>query len=181
MDVMKPLEVVVPSVKDVERVLLIRDLIHRLRVMCLGRCNPKERRDVGLNIIQRMHLDPTLGFSEKRPFKRAQAQIDRGRVECVHLASKLEDLGRTAPLGFRDNTVSELLEDAVVSTLVGFGKIALRGRLTKPQVVCFRGVSLCGKYNIPEAFAVGKLAKHQNGQLVPASEVLDIPISFVSI
>ena len=181
MDVMKPFEVVVPSVKDVERVLFIRDLVHRLRVMRLGWCNPKERRDIGLNIIQRMHLDSSFGFSEKRPFKSAQAQIYRGGVERVHLASKLEDFGSTASLGFRYNTVSELLEDAVVSTLVGFGKIALRGCFTKPQMVCFRGVSLCGKYNIPEAFAVGKLAKHQNGQLVPASEVLDIPVSFVSI
>ena len=66
-------------------------------------------------------------------------------------------------------------------TIVGFGKIALRGCFTKPQVVCFRGVSLCGKYNIPEAFMVGNLAKQQNGQLVPASEELDISISVVSI
>ena len=37
-------------------------------------------------------------------------------------------------------------------------------------------VQIAIEYNIQETFAVGKLAKHQNGQLVPTSEELDIPI-----
>lgn len=42
LDVMKALEVVVPSVKDVEGVLLVGYLVHRFGVMHSGRCDVEE-------------------------------------------------------------------------------------------------------------------------------------------
>ena len=74
--VVKSLEVVVAPVEDVERVSFIGYGIHRLHVMDSRWSDVEEGWNPGLDVIQRMHLDSSLPFSEQRPFKDAQTQVD---------------------------------------------------------------------------------------------------------
>lgn len=74
--VVKTFEVVVAPVEDVERVLLVGYGVHRLHVMDSRGSDVEEGWDLGLDVVQRMHLDSSLPFSEQRPFKDAQTQVD---------------------------------------------------------------------------------------------------------
>lgn len=71
----KTFEVVVAPVEDVGRVLLIGYGIHRLHVMDSRGSNVKKGWDLGLDVIQRMHLDSSVPFSEQRPFNDVQTQV----------------------------------------------------------------------------------------------------------
>ena len=116
--VVKTLEVIVTSVEDVERVLLVGYDIHGLRVMDFCRCDVEEGRHLGFNVIQRMHLDAAFPFPEQRPPENAQAQVDGRGVEGIDVPAELEDFCRPAFASFRHYTVGELLEDAVVAVVV---------------------------------------------------------------
>ena len=76
LDIVKALEVVVAPVEDVEGVLFVGYGIHRLHVVDSGGSDVEEGRDLGLDVIQRMHLDSSLPFPEQRPFEDAQTQVD---------------------------------------------------------------------------------------------------------
>ena len=116
----EPPEVIVGAVEDVERVLLIWNDIHRFRIVLSGRRDMEERRNPGLNIIQCMKLDSAFLLPEHSPFEDAEAQVNRGGVKGIYLASEPECLDSPALLGFCHNTIGELLEDAAVLVNVRF-------------------------------------------------------------
>ena len=76
-DVMKPFEVIVATIKDVEGVLLIRDYIHRVHVVNPGFRYVKECWNLRFKVIQRVNFDTafSLILSENGPFERLQAQF----------------------------------------------------------------------------------------------------------
>ena len=116
----EPPEVIVCAVEDIERVLLIRDDIHRFRIVPPGRRDMEESRYLGLNVIQCMKLDPDFLLPEQSPLKDTETQVNRGGVEGVHLASELKYFDSPALLGFCHNTIGELLKDAAVPVIVHF-------------------------------------------------------------
>lgn len=132
LNVVKTFEVVTAPVEDVERVLLVGYDVHRLHVMDSRGSDVEEGWDLGLDVVQRMHLDSSLPFSEQRPFEDAQTQVDGCRVEGIDVAAKLEDLRCSALTGLCYHAAGELLEDAVVATAVGLGKVALCRGSTEP-------------------------------------------------
>ena len=116
----EPSEVIVGTVEDVERVLLVRDDIHRSRVVLPGRRDMEECRDLGLNIIQCMKFDPTFLLPEHGPLKYAEAQVNRSGVKGIHLSSEFEYLDRPTLLGVCHNAIGEILEYAAVPVIVRF-------------------------------------------------------------
>ena len=71
-------EVVIASVEDVERVLLIRDDVHGVHVVDSGFRDVEERRDGGLKVVQGMYFDSAfpLLLPEDGPFECLQAELD---------------------------------------------------------------------------------------------------------
>lgn len=77
-DAEQSLEAVVTAVEDVERVLFIRDGVHRLHVVHPGFRDVEERRDRGLKVVQRMEFDSafSLVLPKDGPFEGPQAKFD---------------------------------------------------------------------------------------------------------
>ncbi len=73
------------------------------------------------------------------------------------------------------------LEDVVVPTGIGLRQVTLRGRLPEAEMIGLRPVSLSRQDNIPKTLSVRQLTEHQDNQLVPAGERLDITITAVSV
>ena len=67
LNVVKTIEVVVASVEDVEGVLLVRYGIHRLHVVDSFGSEVEEGWDLGLDVVQRMHLDSSLPHGRRIP------------------------------------------------------------------------------------------------------------------
>ena len=178
-DAVESLEVVVASVEDVERSRLVGYHVHRLHVVYRSWSDVDEGRNLGLDFVHRVDLDAAFGGAEFRPFEHAQAQVDCGRVERIDVAVKLEDVGDPSPPRFVYHTVSEVLEDAEVPVLVGLGQVASCGLLSETEPVTFLVMSFQRDNQVSQALAIGQLAKHQDEQLVPAREVLDILVTVV--
>ena len=75
----KPFEVVVATIEDVERVLLVWDCVHRIDIVHSGFGYVEERRNRCLNVIQRMNLDSSLSMilPVDGPFECIQAKFYR--------------------------------------------------------------------------------------------------------
>ena len=75
--------------------------------------------------------------------------------------------------------VCEVLEDTAVTVLIGSGKSRLRYRLAYSEVVALRTMRIQRNNQIPQTYAIGKLAKHHREQLIPTCETLHIAVSSV--
>ena len=116
----EPPEVIVGAVEDVERDLFVWDDIHRLRVVLSSWRDMKECRYPGLDVIQCMNLDSSFLLPKQGPAKDTEAQVNRGGVKGVYLASELEYLDCPTLPSFCRNTIGELLEYAAVPVIVRF-------------------------------------------------------------
>ena len=71
-------EVVVASVEDIERVLFIRNDVHRVHIVDSGFRDVEERWDGGLKVVQRINFDPAfpLVLPVDGPFECLQTKLD---------------------------------------------------------------------------------------------------------
>ena len=49
------------------------------------------------------------------------------------------------------------------------------------QMKSLAGMRLCGKHDIPQTLPVRQLSEHQNGQLIVAGQLLDVPVAVPAI
>ena len=147
----------------------------------MNRCwgDVDEGRDLSLDIVHRVDFDAAFGGAELRPFEHAQAQVDGGRVERIDVAVKLEDVGDPPTSRFVYHAVGEVLEDAEVPVLVGLGQVASCSLLSETEPVTLLVMGFQRYDQVPQTLTIGQLAEHQDEQLVPACEVLDILVAIV--
>ena len=131
----KPSEVVVATVEHIKCVWLVWDNIHSVYVIYLGLRDMKDGRNLSLEIKQRMHFDTSFSTSEVSPIIHAQTQVNRGRVKGVDLSMELEDVLYPLLLSDPHHVVGELLEDAIVTTVVRFGQVASGDVLAETEYV----------------------------------------------
>ena len=117
-------KVIIPFVKDVERIRLIRNVIHRIHVMDFGLRDMNVGRYLGHNIKQGVNLDASLCSSEGCPLEQTQAEVYGGGVESIELS--MQDELPVKPLALRkiDHIVGKLLEYPVIPVRIGVGNIA---------------------------------------------------------
>ena len=175
----EPPEVIVGAAEDVERVLLVWDCIHRFCIVPSGWRDMEECGHLCIDVIQRMYLDSSFLLPEQGPAKDAEAQVNRGGVKSVYLASELEYLDRPALPGFCHNTIGELLEDARQSQLLfAFDRLLLVVALPKPKR---NALPACACVARTKSLRLSRLtvARTSLRMLVPAGKGLDIPVTAV--
>ena len=135
--------------------------------------------NLGLDIVHRVDLDAAFGGSELCPFENAQTQVNGGRVERIDIAFELEDVCTPLSSGLIYHVVGKVLEDTAVPALVGLGKVAPRDMLAHPKEVALAAMGFQSDYQVSQAFTVRQLTEHQDEELVPACEVLDVPVAMI--
>ena len=101
-------KVIVAFVKDIERIRLVRYIIHCIHVMKFRFSNVNVSRYLSDHIKQGMDLDSALGFAEVCPLEQTHAEIYRRRIERVELAIENERLCDSLALGKVDHMVGKL-------------------------------------------------------------------------
>ena len=91
---MEPGEVDIAPVHDVKAASFEGDPVENADVVELAVGNVDEGRNVAPQAEQRMELDRAFVFTEARPRKQRQAQVDGGRVERI---SRVSIPGRSCP------------------------------------------------------------------------------------
>ena len=171
-------KVIIPFVKDVERIRLIRNVIHRIHIMDFSLRDMNVGRDLGHNIEQGVNFDTSLGFPEGCPLEQTQAEVNGGGVECIELS--MQDELPVKPLALRkiDHIVGKLLEYPVIPVRISVGNIAeLDVSAAESEMVTLVLDGADDADHLSEAVATGKLSEHHHKKLVPASESLHVPVA----
>ena len=180
-DAIQPFEVVVASVEHVESALLVWYLVHSVHVVDGSLRYVEECRNLGLQVIKRVDLNPSLRPAEAGPLVNAQAKVHGGRVEGVDVASKLKHVVDPLGTSLADHVVGVFLEDAVVPAGVSLRQVAECYAFAKAEMVALVAVGGDDQGQVSQALAVAQLAEHQDEQLVPARERLHIAVPIVLV
>ena len=174
-------KVIVSFVKDIERIRLVRYLIHCIHVMKFRFSNVNVGRNLSDHIKQGVHLDSALGFAEVCPLEQTHAEIYRRRIERVELAIENERPCDSLALSKVDHVVGKLLKYLVISVGVSIRQIAqLYVTATETEMVALTldGVNDCR--NFSETVTARELSEHHDKELIPTGEMLHPLITFVS-
>lgn len=174
-------KVIVAFVKDIERIRLIRYLIHRLHIVEFRFRNVNVCRNLRDHIKQGVHLDSALGFAEVCPLEQTHAEIYRRRIERVELAIENERPCDSLALGKVDHMVGKLLKYLVISVGVSIRQIAqLYVSATETEMVALAldGINDCGDFS--EAITARELSEHHDKELIPTGEMLHPFITHMS-
>ena len=174
-------KVIVSFVKDIERIRLVRYLIHCIHVMKFCFSNVNVGRNLSDHIKQGVYLDSALGFAEVCPLEQTHAEIYRRRIERIELAIENERPCDSLALSKVDYVVGKLLKYLVISVGVSIRQIAqLYVTATKTEMVALTldGVNDC--HNFSETITARELSEHHDKELIPTGEMLHPLITFVS-
>jgi hypothetical protein len=95
-----------------------------------------ECRDRATQVEQRVQLDGSLGRPKRRPVEQAQAQVDGGRVQRIHIGIEFQYrrlFGVQRP-GAGDQPLSQRMVDAPVAQVQRIGQRRAGGRSLDPHV-----------------------------------------------
>lgn len=179
-DSVQPGKVVITFVKDVERIRLIRDVIHRIHIMDFRFRGMNVGRYLGHDVKQGVDLDASLSRSEERPLEQTQTKINGGGVKSIELS--MQDKLPIQPLTLRkiDHIVGELFKYPVVPVRISVGNIAeLDVSASKSEMVTLILDGVNDADDLSEAVAAGKLSEYHYKKLVPACERFHIPIASI--
>src|SRR5438093_1567324 len=79
----KPFEVDVSSVHDVESARLGQQQVQNVDIVQFAIADVKERRDIAAQVQERVQLDSRLGRAKRSPSKHRQAQVDGAGIQSV--------------------------------------------------------------------------------------------------
>lgn len=179
-DLIQPGKVIIPLVEDVERIRLVRNVIHRIHIMDFSLRDMNVCRYLGYHIKQRVDFDTSLGLPKVCPLEQTQAQVNSGRVERIELSIQNELPVNPLTLCEIDHVVGELLEDPVVPVSVGVSHIAeLDIAWAETEMITLGLDGVDDTNHFPKTIATGKLTEHHHHQLVPACKGLDVLVSLI--
>ena len=173
-------KVIIAFVKDVKRIRLIRNVIHRIHVMdfsCL-------QLNVGWylsHIVEKcVNLDSSLCFSEECPLEQTQAEVNSGGVKRIELSMQDKLPVQSLVLSKINHVVGEFFKYPAVPVGIGVGNIAeLNVSAAKSEMVTLILDGINDADYLPEAVATRKLSVHHHKNLVPACKGLHILVSTV--
>src|SRR5258708_19642977 len=154
----KPLEVDVSSVHDVESTRLGQQQVQNVDVVQFAIADVEKRRDVAAQIQQRVQLDGRLGRAKRSPSKYRQAQIDGAGIQSVDRGFEV-DAKRVLGIkttGDGDERLGKVGVDAPVPALVGIGRSTVRPPAHTVQLARLRAQTLFG---VAQTFSIGQLCK----------------------
>ena len=173
-------KVIVTFVKDVERIRLIRNVIHRIHIMDFSLRDMNIGWNLSYHIKQGVNLDSSLGLSEERPLEQTQAEVYGSGVKSIELSMQNELPVQPLALSKTDHIVGELLEYPVIPVRIGVGNIAeLDVSAAKTEMVTLVLDGINDADDFSEAVATGKLPKHHYKKLVPTRKSLYVPVTAV--
>ncbi len=178
----QPLKVIISLVKDVERIRLITNLIHRPHIMNFSFSDMNVGRNLSHNIEHRMEFDAGLLFPEVRPLEQAQAQVNRRGVKRIELARKFKRSVDSLLLSDCYHSVGKLFKHLVVSVRIGIRQTAEFYRLrTESETVALSFYGTDQVNNLAETVTCSKLTEDHHEHLVPTTEAFQPLVTIMSL
>ena len=133
----KPLEVDVASVHDVESTRLGQQQVQNVDVVEFAIADVDERRDVAAQVQERVQLDGRLGRAKRSPRKYRQAQVDGTGIQSIDRVFQIDAKGFPGikTTGDGDERLGKVGVNAPVAALVGIGQSTARHPALDAHVV----------------------------------------------
>src|SRR6266478_148445 len=170
----KPLEVDVASVHDVESTRLGQQQVQNVDVVQFAIADVEKRRDVAAQVQQRVQLDGRLGRAKRRPSKYRQAQVDGAGIQSVNRVFEI-DAKRFPGIkttGDGDERLGKVGVDAPVPALVGIGQSTARHPALDAHVVQLAPLRAQTRFDVAQTLSIGQLSKSQAEIMVEAGKTL---------
>jgi len=179
---MKSCEVQIAEIHDVERTSLGNDLVEDVHVVQFAITDVDEAGNVAAQVEQRMQLDGRLGRPKRSPRKYRQAQIDRGRIQCVDCLLEIDAkrLVHVKRARNSDQALREVGVDAPVANRIRIGQRVARYRAAKTYVVELGGLAAQTGFDVAQTLSIGQLCEGHAQKLVETREVFDLVLPIVA-
>jgi len=182
MQAMQTQEIDISPIHDVDGTRLGDQNIECARIVHLAIGDVNETGNAATQIQQRMHLHRRFGRSKMRPWKHRQAQIDGGRVQCVHGIGEIQTqvLADVKRPGLSDQAMGEFGVDVPVAQFVGVGQRRSGYRASDTHMVKLGGLCREASFDIAQTLAIGELGEGQNTEMLCARQRPDTMIAAMS-
>ena len=178
----KPFEVEVSPVHDVESARLGQQQVQNVDVVQFAIADVEKRRDVAPQVQQRVQLDGRLGRAKRSPSKYRQAKIDGAGIQSVDRVLEV-DAKRFPGIkttGGGNERLGKVGIDTPVAALVGIGQGTARNPAVDAHVVQLARLRAQARFDIAQTFPVGQLSERHAEVLVETRKALDLVRSAIA-
>ena len=178
----KPGEVEIAAVHDVERTGLRREFVEDVDVVPAGWANADKRRDRAAQVEQRVQFDRRFGAAKASPREQRQTQVDGGGIEGIDGGVEIgaDGLVSVHRTGDADEHLRQVFPHAPAMSLVGVGQrrtgdVSPESQMVKP--VCHRTQA---GFDVTKALTACQLGEGHRKKLIHAGETTMPPILAVA-
>lgn len=179
----KPFEIQVSPIHDIECSRLDRKKVEGLDLVEFAVGNVDEGRDIATQIQQGMQLYRSLGLSEVGPWEHGEAQIDGRCIQGVDCAVEFqrEVVAEVKLPGNLDQRLCKVGINTPVADLVRVGQRIAGNGTANSHVVQLVLLGTQAGFDIPETFAVSQLCECHAEVMVETGKLLDLEVAVVLI
>lgn len=164
----KPRQIPIATVEDIASQRLVLYPVHGVDIIHSCLCNGKHHRDCRHYINLSMYFDTCHVAFVFSPIKYSQTEAYSGGIERIVLTKKFEWLTFTLPLGYIHHVIGHLLEDVIISLVIGVRKSCPFNCLTtESKVIGFVCMGVGNICKFSKTATTVKLTKHENQELIP--------------
>ena len=179
----KPLEIYVASIHDVERSGIEDQIVEDIYVVNLAGSNNDKGWEVAMQGQQSVQFYRSLAFAELRPGEQGKAQIDCGRVQGIGRVRQIRAEGFSG-VEFDclcNQDMCKVAEDSPISFFVGVGQSAFGHMPTDACMIEFAADGLEAGLDVSQAFSIRQLGKTHDQKLHVTAQFPDVLVPFVSL
>ena len=177
------LEIHIAAIHHVEGSGLWNEVVQHAHIGHFPLGNRDHRRDGAAQINQRVQFHGGFVGTKTRPGKKAQAQVDCGRIQRVYGLVEFDAhrLLRVKNSGSGDQKLGEIKVDSPVSGTVGVGQRAARDSRAETHPIELVGSGAQTDFDILQAISKSNLGECHGKKLVPAGEAADHAIAVITL
>ena len=170
MHLVEPSEVEVTAIHDIEGACFEEQQVEHIDLVQLAIADVNEGRNGAAQIQQGMHLDGGFGRAKGRPVEQAQAQIDRGGIECIDRVAQVQPqiLVVVKLPGAANEDCSKVGPDTPISRLVRIGQGGAMDGMAQTHGIEFVDVGTQRHLDVAQTLAPSQLRKRHDAKLLGA-------------
>jgi len=171
----------ISAVEDIKTTRFRDEFVKNPHVVCFSIGNMDKRRDRSPQIKKRMKLDGAFIFTEHRPRKKRQTQVDRGRIKRINGVVQFDSeiLVDIKGASLSNKNPSEISIYTPIASLIGVGQCIAGNTTAESHVIKPVFHRPEAGLDIAETFAISQLGKGLTEELVVAGKAFDLEVTAI--
>ena len=172
-DTVKPCEIEVASVKNIDASRLDGDLVEKVDIVDRPLRNPDKNRDGAGEVDLRVHFDRRFGAAKTSPGKHRQAQIDSRGIDGINHLFEVQTVGvfGIEPSSLANEHLTQGFVNPPVPMLVRIGEVRSCNVAAKAHSVSVSTTTQAG-FDVAQALAESNLSESHREKLIAGGHAL---------